>query len=130
MKNNLILLIFFIAFTACDKKNKTEKAIEEIPVKIEVERFDKAFFETNPENLQDLKNKFPYFFPGNDDQAWKERMTDPQWRELYDEVQKKYKNFSSEAAAIINFMIIQHTSRKTLSLSKLSQTSHKTLPKE
>ncbi len=100
MKNNLILLIFFIAFTACDKKNKTEKAIEEIPVKIEVERFDKAFFETNPENLQDLKNKFPYFFPGNDDQAWKERMTDPQWRELYDEVQKKYKNFSSEAAAI------------------------------
>lgn len=100
MKNNLILFIFFIAFTACEKKNKTEKAIEEIPVKIEIDRFDKKFFESKPENLQSLKNKYPFFFPGNDDSVWEERMTDPQWRELYSEVEKKFSNFDKEAKSI------------------------------
>ncbi len=100
MKNYLILFIFFIAFTACEQKSKTEKAIEAVPVNIEVQRFDKAFFETKPEDLRVLKNKYPFFFSGSDDTAWKERMTDPQWRELYDEVQKKFKNFDSESASI------------------------------
>ena len=31
---------------------------------------------------------------------WRERITDPQWRELYSEVEKKYKNFDKEASAI------------------------------
>ena len=100
MKNYLILFIFFIAFTACEKKNATEKAIENIPVKLEIDRFDKKFFESKPENLQDLKNQYPFFFPGNDDNMWRERITDPQWRELYSEVEKKYKNFDKEASAI------------------------------
>ena len=100
MKNYLILFIFFIAFTACEKKNATEKAIEEIPVKLEVDRFDKKFFETKPENLQDLKNNYPFFFPGDDNSMWRERMTDPQWRELYSEVEKKYKNFDKETSNI------------------------------
>ena len=100
MKNYLILFIIFIALTSCDKKTKTEKEIEIIPVKVEVERFDKAFFETNPENLQGLKSKYPYFFPGSDDAALKERITDPQWRDLYNEVQKKFPNFDKESASI------------------------------
>lgn len=100
MKNYLILFIIFIAFTACDKKNATQIKIDEIPVKIEVDRFDKKFFESKPENLQELKNQYPYFFPGNDDDSWKERMTDPQWRELYNEVEKKYSNFDKEATDI------------------------------
>ncbi len=100
MKNYLILFIFFIAFTACEKKTATEKAIENIPVKLEVDRFDKKFFESKPENLQDLKNQYPFFFPGNDDNMWRERITDPQWRELYTEVEKKYDNFDKEASDI------------------------------
>lgn len=104
MKNYLILFIFFIVLTSCDKKNKTEKAIENIPISIDVDRFDQAFFETKPEDLQTLKNKYPYFFSSNDDAAWKERMTDPQWRDLYNEVQKKYKNFDSESASIAELL--------------------------
>ncbi len=100
MKNYLILFLFIIAFTSCKEQNATQTAIDEIPVNIEVQRFDKAFFETKPEDLQILKNKYPFFFSGSDDSEWKERMTDPQWRELYDEVQKKFKNFDKERASI------------------------------
>ena len=79
---------------SCDKKSKEEKAVESIPVSIKVERFDKLFFETPPQDLGKLKKEFPYFFPtGNDDSVWLNKMQDPLWRELYAEVQKKYANF-------------------------------------
>lgn len=82
------------AFVSCDKKSKTEKAVEAIPVEIKVVRFDKLFFETPPQDLAKLKKEFPYFFPeGNDDNVWIEKMKNPLWRELYTEVQKKYSNF-------------------------------------
>jgi len=86
-------MAILFAFVACEKKSKVEKAIEAIPVKFQVERFDKQFFETKPENLEGLKKEYPFFFPkGNDDSVWLDKMKNPQWRELYAEVQKKYSN--------------------------------------
>lgn len=91
------------AFVACDKKSKVEKAIEAIPVKFQVERFDKQFFETKPEDLDKLKKEYPFFFPsGNDDRVWLDKMKNPQWRELYTEVQKKYSNFEAVQAELEN----------------------------
>lgn len=96
MKIYLLPLVICFFFLSCDKKNKAEKAVEEIPVEIKVDRFDKAFFETKPEDLNQLKQKYPYFFPaGTDDAIWIEKMQHPQWRELYGEVQKKYSDFDS-----------------------------------
>lgn len=102
MKKHLFLpLLFFFILFSCDKKSKIEKAVEEIPLEIKVARFDKAFFETAPENLPQLKKEYPFFFPqGNDDSVWTEKMQNPQWRELYSEVQKKYSNFEPEKAKI------------------------------
>lgn len=83
-----------LIIASCDKKSKVEKEVEKIPVRLEVERFDKLFFETPPEDLAKLKKQFPFFFPaGNDDKVWLEKMQNPLWRELYTEVQKKYGNF-------------------------------------
>lgn len=94
MKIYLVPLFACFFFLSCDKKNKVEKAVEEIPIEIKVDRFDQAFFETKPENLSQLKQKYPYFFPaGTDDAVWIEKMQHPQWRELYGEVQKKYADF-------------------------------------
>jgi gliding motility-associated lipoprotein GldB len=87
----IALCVFFLA---CDKKSKIEKAVEEIPVDIKVERFDKVFFETQPKDLAKIKKEYPFFFPaGNDDSVWIEKMQNPLWRELYAEVQKKYGDF-------------------------------------
>jgi len=99
MKKVFILFFLFIALTACDKKSKTEKAVEEIPMHIQVERFDKTFYETKPEDFAALRAKYPKFFTGPDE-IWTERLTNPMWRELYNEVQKKYGDFGKQQTEI------------------------------
>ena len=93
MKIYRFVVVLCLFFLSCDQKSKVEKAVEEIPVDIKVERFDKVFFETKPEDLAKVKKQYPFFFPGNDDTVWLSKMQDPVWREVYTEVQKKYSNF-------------------------------------
>lgn len=94
-------LLFSLLIVSCDQKSKVEKAVEEIPMQLKVERFDKAFFETAPQDLNKLKAQYPFFFPpGNDDKVWLDKMQNPQWRELYTEVEKKYDNFAPETQKI------------------------------
>ena len=94
MKNWLSLFSLLVVLSSCDKKNKIEKEVEEIPVTINVERFDKIFYESPVENLQNVKNKYPYFFPSQTpDSVWVNKIKNPLYRELYSEVQKKYSNF-------------------------------------
>ena len=101
MRNRIILFIVTLLFISCDKKSKIESAVEEIPLEIKVNRFDKAFFETPVSELPKLKLQYPFFFPpGNDDAIWIEKMQNPQWRELYNEVEKKYTDFDSETTKI------------------------------
>jgi gliding motility-associated lipoprotein GldB len=102
MKKYLFLpLLFAFVLISCDKKTKIEKAVEEIPLEIKVERFDKAFFETTPQDLPKLKSQYPFFFPaGNDDKVWIDKIQNPQWRELYTEVEKRYSNFEPQTAKI------------------------------
>jgi gliding motility-associated lipoprotein GldB len=93
MKIYLFSIAFCFFFLSCDKKNTIEKAVAEIPLEVKIERFDKIFFETPPQDLEKVKKEFPYFFPaGNDNSIWLNKMQDPLWRELYTEVQKKYAN--------------------------------------
>ncbi|MDI5893574.1 gliding motility lipoprotein GldB [Flavobacterium algoritolerans] len=94
MKKYLFLVVFCLFILSCDKKNKVESAVTAIPLEVKVERFDKIFFETPPQDLEKVKKQFPFFFPpGNDNSVWLSKMQDPLWRELYTEVQKKYGDF-------------------------------------
>jgi gliding motility-associated lipoprotein GldB len=101
MKKAIILILFFFVLISCDTKSKVEKAVEEIPLKIKVERFDKVFFETKVQDLAKTKKQFPSFYPPQvPDSVWIEKMKNPLWRELYAEVQKKYSNFEPEKSEI------------------------------
>lgn len=94
MKLYRFVVVLCLIFLSCDQKSKVEKAVEEIPVDVKVERFDKVFFETKPQDLAKVKKQYPFFFPaGNDDNVWLNKMQDPIWREVYTEVEKKYSNF-------------------------------------
>ena len=107
MKNLLIILSLFLVLNSCNNKSKTEKAVEEIPIEIKTARFDKLFFETQPQDLPKLKQQFPYFFPAeNPDTVWTNKMQNPLWRELYTEVQKKYSSIANLQSGVEN--LVQH----------------------
>lgn len=99
-KYSIAILLSFFLFS-CEQKSKVEKAVEEIPVKISVDRFDQAFFQAKPEDLFRLKAEYPFFFPeGVKDEVWIEKMQNKDWRELYQAVQKKYPDFNKQATEI------------------------------
>ena len=91
MKKIIVVFFYIFLLSSCNKKSKTEIAVQEIAINIKVERFDKFFFETNPKDLYSLKSKFSFLFPSQTpDSVWLNKMKNPMWRELYGEVQKKY----------------------------------------
>jgi gliding motility-associated lipoprotein GldB len=101
MKKYLVALFVLVVLISCDKKSKVEKAVDQIPLELKVYRFDKAFFETPTNELAKLKTEYPFFFPdGVADQIWKDKMQNPQWRELYQEVEKKYPDFEKQTSEI------------------------------
>lgn len=101
MKKYLLPFALCLLFASCDKKSKTEKEIENIPLEIKVVRFDKIFFETPVSELPKIKKQFPILFPEEvQDSVWINKMKNPLWRELYTEVQKKYSNFEPETQEI------------------------------
>jgi gliding motility-associated lipoprotein GldB len=101
MKKIILLLTISVLLFSCKEKSETEKKIEEIPVLLKLSRFDKIFFETPPEDLDKLKLEYPEFFPeGIPDSVWVNKMTNPMWKELQEEVQKKYGDFESQKSGI------------------------------
>lgn len=101
MKKYFYLATIGLLLFSCDNKSKVEKAVEEIPVEMKIVRFEQAFFDAKPENLADVKAEYPDFFPeGTPDAVWIDKMQHPQWRELYQEVEKKYKNFGTQQSEI------------------------------
>lgn len=92
MRIFLVSCILSLIFFSCDKKSAVEKKIEALPVQIKIDRFDQVFFESSPKDLQKIKKRYPFFFPeGIPDSVWVNKINNPLWRELFAEVQKKYK---------------------------------------
>jgi gliding motility-associated lipoprotein GldB len=101
MKKQILVFFLVLAFTSCEKKSKVEKAVEQIPVELKVDRFDKAFFEATPKDLPNLKAEYPFFFPpGVEDKVWIEKMQNKDWKDLYAAVEKKYPDFSKKTHEI------------------------------
>lgn len=102
MKKYVIIVVSVFLLASCDKKSKVEKAVEEIPVALKVDRFDQAFFEATPKELPNLKAEYPFFFPedGTPDAVWIEKMQNKDWRDLYAEVKRKYPDFGKQTTEI------------------------------
>ncbi|KRO66989.1 MAG: gliding motility lipoprotein GldB [Cryomorphaceae bacterium BACL21 MAG-121220-bin10] len=71
----------------CDQKSKQEKRIDELPISIQVQRFDRAFAEAEVADLDDLKQQYPLFFPTQyPDSIWRAKLVDTLQNELDYEV--------------------------------------------
>lgn len=96
MKKTLLLGLLLTAVLSCKKdtevvKEETIKEIKAQKINLEIVRFDKAFFESTPQDVLRLKPSFPYLFPeGVTDQEWQSKLQDPLMRELYAEVKQAF----------------------------------------
>lgn len=107
MKKCFLIIICSFIIISCDQKSGLEKKIEAIPVAVQIERFDKLFFESKEIDLPKLKSQFYYLFPErNDDTVWFNKMKDPLLRELYQEVQNKYSDIEPLRRALK--LLFQH----------------------
>jgi len=83
IKKILIILFFFTVVTCEEKVLENEKSV--------IERFEKQFYNSNQEDINKLKIKYPYFFPESfADSVWINRLKDPIQQEIFNEILKKY----------------------------------------
>ncbi len=100
---NIIVSSLVLFLLSCNNKSKLEKAVEQMPLKMELHRFDQAFFKATAQSLPKLKQEYPFFFPiGTDDQVWLNKIQDAQWNDLFNEVQLVYKSFELQKLEIEN----------------------------
>lgn len=91
MKKYLFILFAAIGLTSCSEKAKVNSEIEEIPVEVQVLRFDKEFIETPDTEFSKLKQKYPFLLPANvPDEEWMNKRNDSLFKVLYKEVQTQF----------------------------------------
>jgi gliding motility-associated lipoprotein GldB len=95
MRKFFLLAFAIVLAASCkDEKEKVEEKVAAVKVgKIDIERFDKEFYESNPNDISTVKQKYPFFFPaGNPDAVWTDKIKNPLLQELHREVEKKFPN--------------------------------------
>jgi len=101
-----IILVFCVVWS-CSKENKVKKEIEAIPVEISIERFDRIFADVTSENLKDVKENYPFFFPEKvADSIWLNKVKDTLQLEINEEVEKVFDNLSLEREQLSS--LLQH----------------------
>lgn len=116
-KTFIRLLLGFIGIFilwACESKSNVEEAIEQIPVDIEVIRFDKIFGRAAVGDLPNLKAEYPMFFPSQyPDSVWVNRLSDTIQIELNTEVAKVFpseEKFEEELSSLFQHILYYYPS--------------------
>ena len=97
MKYSIIGLLIVGFLFSCKQNEKIPNEIAEIPVNIDVLRFDREFANTHPNELADLRSKYPFFFPEEvPDSIWLVKMTDSLQQQLLQAVDSVFGSFEQE----------------------------------
>ena len=97
----LKIVICFCIVVSCSEENKIKEEIASIPVEVGIERFDRIFADVTAENLEDVKEAYPFFFPEKyDDSIWIQKTKDTLQLEINQEVEKEFSNLSLEKEAL------------------------------
>ena len=103
----LKIVIYFCIVLSCSEENRIKEEIAAIPVEVGIERFDRIFADVTPENLEDVKQKYPFFFPEKyNDSIWIQKTKDTLQLEINQEVEKVFNNFSVEKEELES--LLQH----------------------
>ena len=100
MKKYIFYIIFLILLNSC--KGNDNKISNSYPLTIE--RFDKFFYESTPNDLFDLKKNYPFLFPEQyDNKVWISRLNDSVQKQIYSEVNRVFSNLDNEKTEIQSF---------------------------
>ncbi|MEM9075708.1 MAG: gliding motility lipoprotein GldB [Bacteroidota bacterium] len=95
--SGLLIFVFLLSVVGCKKEDETEKKIASLPVDIEVYRFDREFATAQPDEIPNLKSKYPYLFPEQfPDSIWEAKLKDTLQIELSEEVDRAFGTFSQQ----------------------------------
>ena len=97
----LQLTLLLLVFWACQEQPKVRPEIEEIPVDLEVKRFDREFATATGTDLAQLKLRYPYLFPVQyADSIWLMKMQDTLQHSLYSEIDNTFGDFVEEETGL------------------------------
>jgi len=100
LKKYIFYIIFLILLNSC--KGNDNKISNSYPLTIE--RFDKFFYESTPNDLFDLKKNYPFLFPEQyDNKVWISRLNDSVQKQIYSEVNRVFSNLDNEKSEIQSF---------------------------
>ena len=104
MKYSITSLLIISLLFSCKKNVKIPKDIADIPLTLDVVRFDREFAQTRPADLELLKNKYPFFFPEEvPDSVWLVKLEDTLQRQLLGAVDSTFVSFEPEENELILF---------------------------
>jgi len=97
MHRILFSLGFLSLLFGCeDPQPRISEAVLEIPLTLEIDRFDLAFDQMEPADLPAMKRKYPYLFPEQyADSVWLAKRTDTLQQRLRKEVRKAFPDFGA-----------------------------------
>lgn len=97
MKYSIIVLLIVGFLFSCKQNEKIPNAIAEIPVNIDILRFDREFAMTHPDKLVELKSRYPFFFPEEvPDSIWLAKLNDSLQQQLLRAVDSVFGSFEQE----------------------------------
>ncbi len=87
----LCFLMAILAITSCKHTDREAEEIATIELDLKISRFDREFADAGPEDLPELKSKYPFLFPAQyPDSLWINKMRDSLQIELMAEVGKAF----------------------------------------
>ena len=96
LNKHFVLILVLLSLYGCKKDTPEEKALTEINLSLQLDRFDQILYGASPNDLPQIRQKFPEFFVTSvPDSIYAQKITDSIYHELYLEVQNKFPNLQS-----------------------------------
>lgn len=97
MLKKLFFCCIFLSLLACSDEDQREEEIAQIPVEVEITRFEERFSRATADSLPGLKQEFPYLFPKQfPDSIWVQKINDTIQQELNEAVAAEYPELKDE----------------------------------
>ena len=94
MRHYFLFFLLSIALFSCTKEPKYKVDVSGIDVEVKVQRFDQDFYQSQPEDLNRLKQIYPQLFPVETPYSiWLAKIVDEDERFLFQETQKVFDDF-------------------------------------